>query len=121
VPRCLRVRHQERTADVIGNAVHITRIATGEIEDETRDPAKEQLRRRGLKGVKARAKKRSEIAKKGARARLRGLGSGGIAREFPSLLTAGVFGRNQRDSSHFRECEEGDLNPEEAAKKGGKS
>ncbi len=65
---------ERRPADVIGNAVHIMRIATGEVEDEERDPAKEHMRQGGLKGGKARAKKltaeqRSEIAKKAARAR----------------------------------------------------
>jgi hypothetical protein len=61
---------------VIGNAVHVMRIATGEVEDvkATRDPAKEYMRRGGLKGGKARATslskaKRSAIAKKAARAR----------------------------------------------------
>ena len=67
-------RGERRPADVIGNAVHVMRIATGETEDEKRDPAKEHMRRGGLAGGKARAKKltaskRSEIAKKGARAR----------------------------------------------------
>ena len=38
-------RGEKRPADVIGNAVHIMRIATGEIEDVTRDPAKEHMRR----------------------------------------------------------------------------
>jgi hypothetical protein len=61
---------------VIGNAVKIMRIATGEVEDEKRDAAKEHMRRGGLAGGKARAKtlpaeKRSEIAKKGAEARWR--------------------------------------------------
>jgi hypothetical protein len=61
-------------ADVIGNAVHVMRIATGEVEETKPDPAKEYMRRGGLKGGKARAKKlsatkRSAIAKKAARAR----------------------------------------------------
>lgn len=64
---------QKRPADVIGNAVHVMRIATGEIED-TKTPAKSAAAELGSKGGKARAKKlgqreRSEIAKKGARAR----------------------------------------------------
>jgi hypothetical protein len=69
-------RGERRPADVIGNAVHVMRIATGEIEDtvSTPDPAKEYMRKGGLKGGKARAakltkKKRAEIAKKAARAR----------------------------------------------------
>jgi len=67
---------QRRPADVIGNAVHVMRIATGEIveTEATPDPAKEHMRRGGLKGGKARAaklskKRRAEIAKKAARAR----------------------------------------------------
>ncbi len=67
-------RGEKRPADVIGNAVHIMRIATGEIEDETANPAKAQMRKGGLKGGKARAmkltpKQRSEIAKIAAEAR----------------------------------------------------
>jgi hypothetical protein len=55
-------------ADVIGNAVHVMRIATGEIEDV---PSKGQKR---AKGGKARAKalsptERSEIARTAASAR----------------------------------------------------
>ena len=65
---------ERRPADVIGNAVHVMRIATGEVEDVKRDPAKEHMRRGGLAGGKARATKlsktkRSTIAKKAARAR----------------------------------------------------
>lgn len=69
---------EKRPADVIGNAVHIMRIATGEVEDtkQTPDPAKEHMRRGGLAGGKARAKaltpkKRTAIAKKAAKARWR--------------------------------------------------
>lgn len=67
-------RGERRPADVIGNAVHIMRIATGEVEDTVRDPAKEHMRAGGLKGGKARAKalsptKRKAIAKKAAKAR----------------------------------------------------
>ena len=66
---------QKRPADVIGNAVHVMRIATGEIEEQT--PAKEgkeYARKGGLKGGKARAKAltpqhRSEIARLAAAAR----------------------------------------------------
>lgn len=65
---------ERRPADVIGNAVHVMRVATGEIEDEKRDPAKEYMRQGGLKGGKARAKKlgkkrRAEIARKAAKVR----------------------------------------------------
>ncbi len=67
-------RGERRPADVIGTAVHVMRIATGEIEDTQRDPAKEYMRQGGLKGGKARARKlsptkRKQIAKKAARAR----------------------------------------------------
>jgi hypothetical protein len=61
---------------VIGNAVRVMQIATGEVEEKLAppDPAKEHMRRGGLAGGKARAKalspkKRSAIAKKAARAR----------------------------------------------------
>ncbi len=46
---------ERRPADVIGNAVHVMRVLTGEIEDIVRDPAKELHRKGGLKGGKARA------------------------------------------------------------------
>ena len=67
-------RGEKRPADVIGNAVHIMRIATGEIEETVRDPGKEYARKGGLSGGKARAAKlskqrRSEIARKAAKAR----------------------------------------------------
>jgi len=62
---------EKRPADVIGNAVKVMRIATGEEEDTGRDPAKEFHRKGGLKGGNARAVKltpeqRSDIAKKAA-------------------------------------------------------
>ena len=70
---------EKRPADVIGNAVHVMRIATGEIEDttgtEAKDPAAVELGRRGgLKGGKARSDKmsserRADIARKAAQAR----------------------------------------------------
>jgi hypothetical protein len=66
---------EKRPADVIGNAVHVMRIATGEIEDNA--PAKqgkEYARKGGLKGGKRRAAvltpaQRSEIARAAASAR----------------------------------------------------
>ena len=66
---------EKRPADVIGNAVHVMRIATGEVEDVT--PAregKEYARKGGLKGGAARAKslsprRRAEIARIAAQAR----------------------------------------------------
>lgn len=66
---------QKRKADVIGNAVLIARIATGEIEDtvpdDGKDPAAKAL---GKKGGAARAKsmtseRRAEIARNAAKAR----------------------------------------------------
>ena len=63
---------EKRPADVIGNAVHVMRIATGETEDVTPETeGKAYARKGGLKGGKARAKslsaeRRSEIAKKAA-------------------------------------------------------
>ena len=66
---------QKRPADVIGNAVRVMEIATGqrdeEFEDDGKDPAAKAL---GAKGGKARAAKltpeqRSEIARKAAHRR----------------------------------------------------
>jgi hypothetical protein len=59
---------EKRPADVIGNAVHVMRIATGEIED---NPSKAPKR---ASGGKARAKaltpsQRAEIARAAASAR----------------------------------------------------
>ena len=63
---------ERRPADVIGNAVHVMRVLTGEIEetipDDGKDPAAKAL---GKKGGVARAKsmspeRRVEIAKKAA-------------------------------------------------------
>ena len=63
---------QKRPTDVVGNAVRVMEIATGqrdeEFEDDGKDPAAKAL---GAKGGKARAKKltpeqRSEIARKAA-------------------------------------------------------
>lgn len=50
---------QKRPADVIGAAINVARIATGEVEDTKRNPAKEYMRKGGLKGGKARAEKLS--------------------------------------------------------------
>ena len=65
---------EKRPADVIGAAIKVAKIATGEIEDSKRDTAKKYMREGGLKGGKARAKKlnpeqRSEIARLAAQAR----------------------------------------------------
>lgn len=63
---------QKRPADVIGCAVKVARIATGEIEDKITQ--KEYTRKAGLLGGKSRAaklspEKRKEIAKKAAQVR----------------------------------------------------
>jgi len=61
-----------RPADVIGNAVHVMRIATGEIEDKVPNDGKNKAAQElGRMGGKARAKglsakRRKEIAKKAA-------------------------------------------------------
>jgi len=66
---------QKRPADVIGNAVHVMQIATGERNEDApadeKDPAAKGL---GVKGGNARAQKlskkqRKDIATKAARAR----------------------------------------------------
>ena len=43
-------RGEKRPADVIGNAVRVMQIATGEVEDDPRDPAKQLAREGGLIG-----------------------------------------------------------------------
>ena len=66
---------QKRPADVIGNAVRVMQIATGEAEEEYDDDGKDPAAKaRCAKGGKARAAKltperRSEIARKAAAAR----------------------------------------------------
>ena len=63
---------EKRPADVIGNAVKIARIATGEDTDETPDDGKDKAAQTlGKKGGAARAaslssEKRAEIARKAA-------------------------------------------------------
>ena len=63
---------EKRPPDVVGNAIHVMKILTGEIEetipDDGKDPAANAL---GKKGRAARAKsmtpeRRAEIAKKAA-------------------------------------------------------
>jgi hypothetical protein len=66
---------EKRPADVVGNAVHIMRIAAGEIEDITTEDGKNAAAvALGCMGGKARAegmtaKRRKEIAKKAAKTR----------------------------------------------------
>ena len=63
---------ENRKADVIGNAVHVMRIATGEVDDATPDDGKDKAAQAmGRKGGAARAKvmapeRRAEIAKAAA-------------------------------------------------------
>ena len=63
---------EKRPADVIGNAVHIMRIATGEIDNATPDDGKDKAAQAmGRKGGAARAasmtpERRVEIAKSAA-------------------------------------------------------
>ena len=67
----------KRPADVISNAVHVMKIATGEIEEATTGDGKNKAAvELGRKGGNARArqlsaKKRREIAKRAAAARWR--------------------------------------------------
>lgn len=69
---------QKRPADVISNAVHVMRIATGEIDETlTEDGKNKAAVELGRKGGLARAKglkkaQRVSIAKKAARARWKG-------------------------------------------------
>lgn len=63
---------EKRPADLIGCAIMSARLATGELEEETKE--KSGKTRSGIAGAKARAsklnpKKRKEIAQKAARAR----------------------------------------------------
>lgn len=67
---------ENRPADIIGNAVKIARIATGEIdESDTTDEAKDEAARKlGKRGGEARAKalspeQRSQIARRAAEKR----------------------------------------------------
>lgn len=65
---------EKRKADVIGNAVLVMKIATGEVAESGPKPGTEANRKGGLKGGKARASKlsseeRRTIAKKAAKAR----------------------------------------------------
>jgi hypothetical protein len=67
-------RGEKRPADVIGNAIKVMRIATGE-ETEEVDSVKSAAAELGSRGGKARAakmsaKQRSEIARKAAMTRL---------------------------------------------------
>jgi hypothetical protein len=65
---------EKRPADVIGNAVHVMRIATGEIEESATTTVGRNKSNSASKGGQIRAQnltaeKRVEIAKKGANRR----------------------------------------------------
>ena len=66
---------QKRPADVVGCAVHVAKIATGEIEETLEEPKRQPNRAKGGRaGGKARAatmtpERRSEIAATAAAAR----------------------------------------------------
>ncbi len=68
-------KSEKRPADVVGNAVRVMQIATGEVEEEYTDNGKSKAAvELGRKGGKARAEKmtperRSEIARKAAEKR----------------------------------------------------
>ncbi len=65
----------KRPADVIGNAVHVMRVLTGEADDDAPDDGKDKAAQSmGRKGGAARAasmtpERRAEIARKAAKAR----------------------------------------------------
>ena len=65
---------QKRPADLVGNAVHVCKILTGEIEESPEKPQQPHKAAGGRAGGKARAKaltaaRRREIAQRGAEAR----------------------------------------------------
>lgn len=68
-------KEQKRPADVIGNAVRVMRIATGEETDDVQDDGKDAAAKElGRKGGKKRAanlspERRAEIARKAAASR----------------------------------------------------
>ena len=67
-------RGEKRPADVIGNAVRVMQIATGEVQDNPLEAGKEFNRKGGLIGGRKRAdklskKRRAEIASNAAKAR----------------------------------------------------
>jgi acyl-CoA reductase-like NAD-dependent aldehyde dehydrogenase len=63
---------EKRPADVVGNAIRVAKIATGEVEETTPDDGKDKAAQAlGKKGGAARAKhltpeRKAEIAKKAA-------------------------------------------------------
>ena len=62
-------RGEKRPVDVIGCAVKVAQIATGEIEDERAEPADARGNGGHARAEKLTAQERSEIARKAAQAR----------------------------------------------------
>ncbi|CAN7384731.1 RNA-binding protein [Mesorhizobium sp. LjNodule214] len=67
---------QKRPADVIGNAVRVMRIATGEEADDVQDHGAKAAKILGAKGGKKRVanmtpERRAEVAREAAKARWR--------------------------------------------------
>lgn len=67
----MMAKKPKRPSDVVGNAVHVMRIATGEIEPEADDGKDKAAQALGRKGGEARAaklskKRRAEIARAAA-------------------------------------------------------
>lgn len=67
---------EKRPGDVIGAAIKVAKIATGEIEDETDEKPASAAAELGRRGGKARAEKmtaerRAEIARQAAKSRWR--------------------------------------------------
>ena len=80
-----RTRAPRRPRDLNQRAKLIVDIATGQVEEDQPRPVNEASRNGGLKGGKARAealsaKRRSEIARKGAAARWRKMEEGSRGR-----------------------------------------
>lgn len=68
-------KNRKRPSDVVGNAIRVARIATGEINDEPSEESEEsaaaQLGRRGgaARAERLSPEQRQEIARKAAKAR----------------------------------------------------
>jgi hypothetical protein len=62
LPDAPRPEGEKRPADVIGNAVHVMWIATGEIEEKAAAPKNEDAQISGRKGGQAQAEKTLQIS-----------------------------------------------------------
>jgi hypothetical protein len=64
-------RGEKRPADVIGNAVRVMQIATGETSDDAKNPDAVERGRKGgnVRASKLSARKRKQIAKTAAKTR----------------------------------------------------